>query len=78
MTAEGSYYKYALFASAGNPNPGDPRMTSYLAGPVLHADIYGKFSGFIHGLLGVEHSGGKVRFRTLLLQGDSAAAWNTS
>jgi hypothetical protein len=26
---------------------------------VIHADIYGKFSGFIHGLIGVEHSGGE-------------------
>jgi hypothetical protein len=59
LTAEGSYYKYAVFASAGNPNPGDPRLTSWLAGPVIHADIYGKFSGFIHGLVGVEHSGGE-------------------
>jgi hypothetical protein len=59
LTAEGSYYKYALFSSAGNPNPGDPSLYSALAGPVIHADIYGKFSGFIHGLIGVEHSGGE-------------------
>ena len=59
LTAEGSYYKYALFASAGNPNPGDPSLYSALAGPVIHADIYGKFSGFLHGLIGVEHSGGE-------------------
>jgi hypothetical protein len=59
LTAEGSYYKYALFASSANPNPGDPSLYSALAGPVIHADIYGKFSGFIHGLIGVEHSGGE-------------------
>ena len=59
LTAEGSYYKFALFGSSSNPNPGDPRLTSWLAGPTLHADVYGKFSGFIHGLLGVEHSGGE-------------------
>jgi hypothetical protein len=59
LTAEGSYYKYALFASTTNPNPGDPRLSSALAGPVVHAELYGKFSGFIHGLLGVEHSGGE-------------------
>lgn len=55
LTAEGSYYKYAL----GSGNPGDPRLSSGLAGPVLHADIYGKYSGFIHGLIGVEHSSGE-------------------
>jgi hypothetical protein len=59
LTAEGSYYKFALFGSSSNPNPGDPRLTSWLAGPTLHADVYGKFSGFIHGLMGVEHSGGE-------------------
>lgn len=59
LTAEGSYYKYALFASSSNPNPGSPLLTSGLAGPVLHADIYGKFSGFVHGLLGIEHAGGE-------------------
>jgi hypothetical protein len=59
LTAEGSYYRYALFSSAGNPNPGDPSLYSALAGPVIHADIYGKFSGFLHGLIGVEHSGGE-------------------
>jgi hypothetical protein len=59
LTAEGSYYKYAMFGSSSNPNPGDPRVTSGLAGPVLHADIYGRVSGFIHGLIGVEHSGGE-------------------
>jgi hypothetical protein len=59
LTAEGSYYKYVLFGSSGNPNPGDPSLYSALAGPTLHADIYGRFSGFIHGLIGVEHSGGE-------------------
>src|ERR1017187_6072666 len=45
FTAEGSYYKYALFGSSANPNPGNPSLYPGLAGPVLHADIYGKFSG---------------------------------
>ena len=36
-----------------------PTVTSILAGPVLHAQIYGKFSGFVHGLIGGEHTGGE-------------------
>jgi hypothetical protein len=59
LTAEGSYYKYPLFGSSSNPNPGDPSVTSWLAGPSVRADIYGKFSGFVHALVGVEHSGGE-------------------
>ncbi len=55
LTAEGAYYKYAYTSG----NPGDPRVTSALAGPVLHADIIGKYSAFIHTLIGVEHSGGE-------------------
>jgi hypothetical protein len=59
LTAEGSYYKYPYVLNSSNPNPGDPRVTSWLAGPTVHADIYGKFSGFLHGLIGVEHSSGE-------------------
>jgi hypothetical protein len=55
LTAEGSYYKYPF----GSGNPGHPSVTSALAGPVLKADIIGKYSAFIHGLIGVEHSGGE-------------------
>jgi hypothetical protein len=59
LTAEGSYYKYALFASPNNGNPGDPSLYTALAGPVIHAELYEKFSAFLHGLIGVEHSGGE-------------------
>jgi hypothetical protein len=55
LTAEGSYYKFAL----GSGNPGNPGLTSALAGPVLHADIVGKYSGFFHALIGVEHASGE-------------------
>lgn len=55
LTAEGSYYKFPF----GSGNPGHPSVTSVLAGPVIHADIIGKYSGFIHALIGVEHSGGE-------------------
>jgi hypothetical protein len=54
LTAEGDYYKLALQSG----NPGNPSVQSVLFGPVLHANIYGKFTGFAHLLLGGEHTGG--------------------
>lgn len=55
LTAEGAYYKYAYVSG----NPGDPRLISGLAGPVIHAVLIDKYSLFIHGLIGVEHSSGE-------------------
>jgi hypothetical protein len=55
LTAEGSYYKFPYTTG----NPGDPRLISGLAGPVLHAIIWGKYSAFVHALIGVEHSSGE-------------------
>ncbi len=55
ITADGAYYKYPLKSG----NPGDPSVDQFLLGPVIHAQIYGSVSGFVHGLLGVEHSGGE-------------------
>jgi hypothetical protein len=54
ITVQGDYYKPAV----GAGNPGDPYVYDILAGPEIHANIYGKFDGFIHGLFGVEHTGG--------------------
>lgn len=55
IVAEGDYYKYALQSG----NPGSPVVESVLFGPVLHANLYGKFGGLFHGLLGGEHTGGE-------------------
>jgi hypothetical protein len=55
VTADGAYYKYPLVTG----NPGDPSVDAVLFGPVVHAQLYGKISGFAHGLLGGEHSGGE-------------------
>lgn len=59
LTAEGDYYKLGF----GNPEVVGsmikPSVESVLFGPVLHANIYGKFGGFFHGLLGGEHTGGE-------------------
>jgi hypothetical protein len=55
VTADGGYYKYAIVSG----NPGDPRVVSVLFGPVIHAQLYGKYSGFVNALIGGEHSGGE-------------------
>jgi hypothetical protein len=55
VTADGAYYKYPLVSG----NPGDPSVDLVLFGPVVHAELYEKVSGFAHALLGGEHSGGE-------------------
>ena len=58
VTAEGDYFKYAL--GSGSPgNPGKPSIESVFGGPELHANLYGKFNGFFHVLLGGEHTAGE-------------------
>ena len=42
-----------------NGNPGDPSIYEVLAGPEIHANIYGPLSGFLHGGFGAEHTGGE-------------------
>jgi hypothetical protein len=55
VTADGAYYKYAIVSG----NPGAPTVDAVLFGPVVHAELYGKFSGFAHALMGGEHTGGE-------------------
>jgi hypothetical protein len=55
VTAEGDDF----FKGLKSGNPGDPSVQSVLFGPVLHANLYGKFDGFAHVLLGGEHTGGE-------------------
>jgi hypothetical protein len=45
--------------SNNNSNPGDPSVYEVLAGPEFHADIYDRVGGFLHGMLGTEHTGGE-------------------
>jgi hypothetical protein len=61
LSAMGNYYKPALRLGNGKTsgNPGDPSIYEALVGPEIHATIYGNISGFIHGGLGVEHTGGE-------------------
>ena len=58
ITAIGSYYKPPT-GKGGGGNPGDPSVYSALAGPEFRANIYGNFDGMVHGLLGIEHTGGE-------------------
>ena len=55
ITALGDYYKVAT----GTGNPGNPSVYSALVGPEFRANLYGNFDGMVHGLLGVEHTGGE-------------------
>ena len=55
VTAMGDYYK----VPTGSGNPGDPSVYDALVGPEFRANIYGNFDGMVHGLLGVEHTGGE-------------------
>jgi hypothetical protein len=54
VTANGDYYRWAT--SSGNP--GSPTVISITAGPELRSTLYGNVDGFIHVLLGGEHTGG--------------------
>lgn len=55
VTGDGGYYKYPYDST----NPGKPVVEMALFGPVVHVDLFGNWSGFIHVLLGVEHTGGE-------------------
>lgn len=56
VTAEGGHYAWSLTTS--NASVGKPTVDMYLAGPALHAQLYGPFSIMVHGLLGAVHTGG--------------------
>jgi hypothetical protein len=75
-----NYYKPPLhfgssnaIGASGSPissdNPGDPSVYQALAFPELHATLYGPVSGFLHGGLGVEHTGGEGETPKLSLAG---------
>jgi hypothetical protein len=55
LVADGAYFP----TSYSTGNPGTPTVDMLLGGPELHAPLYGKVSGFFHGLLGGEHTGGE-------------------
>jgi hypothetical protein len=55
LTADGGVYQYAYDTT----NPGSPSVDMVLFGPVVHANLYGRVDGFIHVLLGGEHTAGE-------------------
>jgi len=59
VTAEGDFYNKSFGSPEVIGSTIEPTVTSVLFGPVLHANIYGHFGGFVHGLLGGEHTGGE-------------------
>jgi hypothetical protein len=76
-----NYYKPPLNIGGGSPtttstgittnngNPGDPSIYEVLIDPEVHADIYGPVSGFFHGGMGVEHTGGESETPNLSFAG---------
>jgi hypothetical protein len=55
ITADGGEYSLAL----GSGNPGKPTVAMAFLGPEFHLPIWGAFSGYVHGLMGIEHTGGE-------------------
>ncbi len=54
LTVQGGHYAWTITRA----NPTNPTMDYYLAGPEIHAPLYGPTSLFVHGLLGAAHTGG--------------------
>ena len=54
VTVDGGHYAWTVTSA----NAGNPSVDLFLAGPVVRGDLYGKFSGFAHALLGGAHTGG--------------------
>jgi hypothetical protein len=58
VVAEGDYYRFPYTNPVVQNSTLKPSVESVLFGPELHATLYGKYGGFIHGLLGGEHTAG--------------------
>jgi hypothetical protein len=54
VTLDGAHYAWPVTSA----NIGNPTVDLFLAGPEVRGDLYEKFSGFAHGLIGVAHTGG--------------------
>jgi hypothetical protein len=58
LTADGAFYKYPFAHPEVTNSTITPSVDTVLFGPVLHANLYSKTSGFVRALLGGEHVGG--------------------
>ena len=59
LTADGAYYSYPISSPVVAGSTLKPTVDTVLFGPVFHAQLYGKYSGFARVLLGGEHTGGE-------------------
>jgi hypothetical protein len=55
--------------TVSNGNPGDPSIYEVLIFPEVHATLYENLSGFVHGGMGVEHTGGENETPSLSFAG---------
>jgi hypothetical protein len=69
VTANGAYYRYPISQPVVLNSTLIPSVDVVLFGPVVHAEIWGKFSGFAHALLGGEHTGGESQTPNISLAG---------
>lgn len=53
LKLDGGHYAWPVTAS----NTGNPTVDLFLAGPVIHGNLFEKWSGFAEGLLGGAHTG---------------------
>jgi hypothetical protein len=58
ITADGAFYKYPFARPVVTNSTLSPTVDTVLFGPVIHANIWGKYSGFVRVLIGGEHTGG--------------------
>jgi len=58
LVANGDYFKPSV-PGVAPANPGDPSVYSVLAGPEVRANLYDRLGAFVHGMIGVEHTGGE-------------------
>lgn len=54
LKLDGGHYAWSVSAT----NTGNPTVDLFLAGPVIHGNLFEKWSGFAEGLLGGAHTGG--------------------
>ena len=54
VKVDGGYYAWPVTSS----NPGNPNVSLFLAGPLIHANLFEKWSAYAEGLIGGAHTGG--------------------
>jgi hypothetical protein len=65
LTADGGYYAYTY----SKPNPGNPTVEMVLLGPEFRAGLFDRLDGFVHVLVGGEHTAGDSTIPNISLAG---------